>query len=137
MTLKAGCYLINLKLKSIAIIYRDTRNDYSFPKGHLEKNETLEECAIRETAEEVKRIAKIVSKPYISKYITPSGEDVECYMYIAIDEGKSNNVSTDTHEFKWIPINEVMNILTYNSLKEDFKKVLPKINKIIENKSTF
>ncbi len=136
MTLKAGCYLINLELKSIAIIYRETRKDYSFPKGHLEKNESLEECAIRETAEETKRIARIVSKPYISRYTTPSGEDVENYMYIAIDEGKSDNTSTDTHEFKWIPINEVIDILTYDSLKKDFKEVLPEIEKIINEKST-
>lgn len=132
MTLKAGCYLINLELKSVAIIYRETRKDYSFPKGHLEKNESLEECAIRETAEETKRIAKIVSKPYISRYVTPSGEEVEVYMYIAIDEGKSDNDSTDTHEFKWIPIDNAIDILTYDSLKKDFNEVLPEIRKIIE-----
>ena len=137
MTLKAGCYLINLELEKIAIIYRENKQDYTFPKGHLEKGETLEECAIRETAEEVKRIAKIISKPYISKYTTPSGEKVENYMYIAIDQGKSDNDSTDTHEFKWIDIDQVLNILSYDSLKEDFQKVLPEIKNILKNKSTF
>ncbi len=132
MTLKAGCYLINLKLKSVAIIYRESHKDYSFPKGHLEGNESLEECAIRETAEETKRIARIISKPYVSRYTTPRGEDVENYMYIAIDEGKSDNASTDTHEFKWIPIDEVLDILSYDSLKKDYKEVLPEIKKIIE-----
>ena len=137
MTLKAGCYLINLELEKIAIIYRENKQDYTFPKGHLEKGETLEECAIRETAEEVKRIAKIISKPYISKYTTPSGEKVENYMYIAIDQGKSDNDSTDTHEFKWIDIDQVLNILSYDSLKKDFQKVLPEIKNILKNKSTF
>ena len=136
MTLKAGCYLINLETKKIAIIYRERRKDYSFPKGHLEANESLEECAIRETAEEVKRVARIVSKPYISRYITPSGEDVENYMYIAIDCGKSDNDSSDTHEFKWVSFDEVLDILSYDSLKEDFKKVLPEIEKIVKERST-
>ena len=47
MTLKAGIILINKN--KIALIYRDNYNDYSFPKGHLEDNESLIECAIRET----------------------------------------------------------------------------------------
>ena len=136
MTLKAGCYLVDLKTKKIAIIYREKRKDYSFPKGHLEANESLEECAVRETAEEVKRVAKIVSGPYISRYTTHSHKDVECYMYIAIDEGASDNDSTDTHEFKWVSLDDVVNILTYDSLKEDFKNVLPEIEKILKEKST-
>ncbi len=36
---KAGCILINPKDKTIALVYRQHLNDYSFPKGHLEKNE--------------------------------------------------------------------------------------------------
>ena len=136
MTLKAGCYLLNLDLESVAIIYREKQNDYSFPKGHLEENESLEECAIRETAEETKRIGRIVSKPYVSRYTTPKGEDVENYMYIAIDEGKSDNDSTDTHEFKWVKIDEVIDVLTYDSLKKDFIEVLPEIKKLIKERST-
>ena len=49
---KAGCILINKKTKEIGLVYRIKHKDYSFPKGHLEKNETLKECAIRETEEE-------------------------------------------------------------------------------------
>ena len=40
-TLKAGCILINTETKKIGLIYRDVHDDYEFPKGHLEKNETL------------------------------------------------------------------------------------------------
>ena len=40
---KAGCILINKKTKKIGLVYRIKHKDYSFPKGHLEKNETLKE----------------------------------------------------------------------------------------------
>ena len=61
-TLKAGTILINSKTQKIGIIYRKKHNDYEFPKGHLENDETLEKCAIRETAEETKRDALIFKK---------------------------------------------------------------------------
>ena len=32
-TQKAGCYLVNVEKRAIAIIYRDKQKDYSFPKG--------------------------------------------------------------------------------------------------------
>ena len=131
-TQKAGCIVLNTKTKQIALIFRDYYNDYTFPKGHLEQGETLEECAIRETAEETKRDCKIVSKiaPYIDRYTTPRGEDCECYMYVAIDTGKSDNDSTDTHDLIWVDFDEVENKLSYDSLKKNwqfFKKDIEKL----------
>jgi len=115
---KAGCVLINSKEKTAAIIFREHLNDYSFPKGHLENGETLIECAVRETAEETKRIAEIVKNipPFIDKYTTPKGEKCVCYMYLALDKGKSDNNSTDTHDTIWIPYNKVKDYLSYPSL---------------------
>ena len=49
---KAGCILINKENNKIGLIYRQKQKDYSFPKGHRESEESLIECAIRETAEE-------------------------------------------------------------------------------------
>lgn len=133
-TLKAGCYLVNTATKCIALIYREHLNDFSFPKGHLEPNETLEECAIRETAEETKRVAKIVQNisPIIEKYTTPKGEECECHMFVSTDEGPSDNTSTDTHDLIWTPIENVEEKLTYESLKKHWLIALPKIMDLLK-----
>ena len=74
---KAGCILINLQEKEIALVCRN--GEYSFPKGHLEKGETLAECAIRETKEETGHDCHLVSNKELSKiyYSNPKGENVE------------------------------------------------------------
>ena len=76
ITKKAGCFLIKKETKEIALIYRKKQEDYSFPKGHVEEGESIKEAAVRETAEETKRVAgkiciitktKIASKRYIEE----------------------------------------------------------------------
>lgn len=128
---KAGCILINEKEKTIALVYRENKNDFSFPKGHLEPNETLKECAIRETAEETKRDCLLLKEEpiYIENYITPSGEDVEMYYFLAKDIGKSNNTSLDTHPTFWIPFDEVYEKLTYPSLKKLWNEIKNNVKK--------
>lgn len=106
--IKAGCILINLKRNEIGLVYRVKHDDFTFPKGHLEKGETLKECAIRETAEETKRDCEIVDdNPYVHNYRDSVGDLCECSYYIAIDKGHSNNTSEDTHELVWVKFDEV------------------------------
>ena len=130
---KAGCIFFNRKNKRIGLIYRDKFKDYSFPKGHLEKGESLQECAIRETAEETKRDCVILTqRSVILKYIDGVGDLCECHYYIAEDCGKSDNTSTDTHELIWKKIDEVEDILTYIDLKQIWRRVRGRIEKEIK-----
>ena len=130
---KAGCILINTKNKKIGLIYRKKQNDYSFPKGHREHGETLAECAIRETAEETKRECILYSKEPIAKehYFDSNKDEVDMYYFIAIDKGKSNNTSVDTHELIWTSIEEVEDKLSYDSLKNTWREIKAQILNII------
>ena len=132
MTLKAGVILINKN--KIGLIYRDNYNDYSFPKGHLEKNESLMECAIRETEEETKRKVKLVFEKeiYIEHYYTSKGEECECHYYLGLDDGHSDNDSLDTHDLVWVDFNKVEETLSYESLKKLWNIIKDKVSKYIE-----
>lgn len=137
-TLKAGCYLVNTENCTIGLIYRDNHNDYTFPKGHVEEGEDTISCAIRETAEETKRDAVIVVdiKPIEEHYTTSSQEECVCYMYVALDNGPSDNTSTDTHQLLWVDIDEVENKLSYESLKVSWAQIKPYIIDLLDKNSS-
>lgn len=133
-TIKSGCVLVNGENGCVALIYRDRLDDITFPKGHLEAGESISECAIRETAEETKRVARILDEypPYEEKYTTPRGEKCVCYFYLAVDEGKSDNDSLDTHDLIWVEVDKVEERLSYPSQKKVWQAFLPYAKEILE-----
>ena len=55
-------------------------------------------------------------------------------MFFAIDKGKSDNDSTDTHDVIWTQLNKVEDTLSYDSLKNTWRSVQDTIIKIIEER---
>ena len=131
---KAGCILVNTKDKTIALVFRQKQKDYSFPKGHVEGRETLKACALRETAEETKREGILLKERpiYVEEYVTPSGEDVRMYYFLAKDGGPSDNTCEDTHPTYWIPFDKVYETLSYPSLQTVWNAVKDKVESYFE-----
>ena len=119
VTVKGGCVLINTERKEVAIIYRPSKEDYSFPKGHLEEGETVQEGAIRECIGETARDIALIRDDviYSQTYTTPLGEDVEVRYFLAKDNGDyQGTIKEEDREIcKWVPFEEVGNIVSYES----------------------
>ena len=132
---KAGTILINLESKKIGLVYRKDENDYTFPKGHLEKGETLLECAVRETEEETLRKNHLIDCKVIAidRYSSEQEKNVETYYYFAIDDGEtSKNIPLkDREELIWKDVDEVKDLLTYDNLKGIWSNIEDKVRAII------
>ena len=78
------------------------------------------------------RDAKIVKsiKPFVERYTTPSGEKCACYMFVATDEGHSDNSSWDSHDTYFIDFDKVEDKLSYENLKKSWQEIKGEIQKL-------
>ena len=127
--IKSGTILINCATKQVGLVYRKKHNDYSFPKGHQEEDESILECAIRETEEETQRLPEILTQLPTLTYTDSAGDECAAYWYIARDLGKSHKQFDEglKHELVWIDFNEVENKLSYDNLKQLWNSAKEKV----------
>ena len=77
--------------------YKD--GEYELPGGHLEENETIQECAIRETIEETGHDVKIIKKLKSIKYKSPKDIIYENHYFLGIDNGITNKKIDNQNQF--------------------------------------
>ena len=81
-----------------------------------------------------RKVKLLINDPiYIEQYVTPRGEECECYYYLGMDNGKSDNDSTDKHDVVWTSFNDVEDTLSYESLKKLWNNIKVKVEEYIEN----
>lgn len=123
------------------IILGNENNIYQFPGGHLEENETFEECLKREVSEEtgielddseIKRLfMKVV---YMNKNWPEVGKNrkAEIYYYLVetVKEPDMNKVNYTEHEkqgnfkLEFIPLEDAVDIIQKNIPNNEKNKVI-------------
>lgn len=114
--------------KNIYIVYRGKRKtpDYSLPKWHCEKNESLEETALRETLEETWITGEIIWKiGEINYSYEENNTIIDCevhYYAMKIIKIWKKTYIDDVDNIIWLPIDDIENYLTFQNDKNIIKK---------------
>ena len=118
-----GCMIVD---NGKILLTKDTNENWGFPKGHVEQNETEEETAIREVKEETNLDVEIdSSKRYINHYITDKGIDKTVVFFKARKVGGTERPQeSEILEIKWEDFDKAIEQLTYNNTKDILKDLL-------------
>lgn len=144
--LEAGAIITKTKNNELKFltIYRVNMDDYTFPKGHVEDGESLEDASRRETLEETGHSVEIKNLVGSFEYRVKEEKDGEEVFFIRRvyyfsgfltgDVVEANN--PDLKEGKiipnWLTYEEALEKLTYDTDKDLIRKVYPQ-NKISNN----
>lgn len=102
------------------LLLKHNAGHYSFPKGHVENNETEEETAIREIKEETNIEVKLDTNfRYIVTYSPKPNVTKDVIYFIA---EKTNGIETpqetEIELLKWAEKEEALNLITYDNDKQ-------------------
>ena len=113
------------------LMIKQKQGFYGFPKGHMENNETEVATAIRETKEETNLDVLIdETKRYSLNYVIDNKILKEAVYYLAKPLNKNIiKQESEINDILWVDIDKVIDVLTFDNLKELWKKVLKEMKK--------
>lgn len=96
----------------LLLVHRERYDDWSFPKGKLERGETWEEAALREVWEETGLRCKLGDFVGTSHYDVAAGpKEVRWWLMSSDDEPKPSN---EVDALRWVTVGEARDALSYD-----------------------
>ncbi len=102
----------------VAVVYREARGDWTFPKGKLDEGETFEDAAVREVYEETGLRCRITRFAGTTNYTHRKGRPkIVAYYLMEVADGEfAPNDEVD--ELVWVALSEVHERLTWDRDRE-------------------
>ena len=110
------------------LLIRDSYNNWGFPKGHLEGDESPAEAALRETAEETGLQQLVLQGPIrvIDWHFRFRGRHIHKYCHFFLFESPEGEVCPQVDEgitaCQWRPLPEALEILSYDNARGVLKR---------------
>ncbi len=135
----AGAIIFRKEGNSILyLVVKNFRGEWGFPKGHVERGETLKMAALREIEEET-GITQVTFIDGFERTLTYSfmknGKEIKKHStyFLATTSQTELHCSDGEHqELKWADENTIRKILSFDNLKKLFEET----KKIIKTKKT-
>jgi 8-oxo-dGTP diphosphatase len=102
----------------VAVVHRPKYDDWSFPKGKLDRGESFEDGALREVEEEIGLRCRLGRELSATSYRDPKGRSkvVRYWLMEPIDGEFAPSHEVD--EMRWLPIGDAEELLSYEHDRE-------------------
>jgi|694.fasta_scaffold143430_4 8-oxo-dGTP pyrophosphatase MutT (NUDIX family) len=129
--IRSGTIILNFKTRKVLLI-QSYGSFWGLPKGHIEENETIEQCAIRETFEETG--ITLTSKDLRRSYTVYNGDGI----YFIVDgtdkEFDTNQLNSNNQEItgiNWICLQCLERMIQTRemAINSHLRALIPVINK--------
>ena len=109
----------------VLLVHRPAYDDWSFPKGKVERGETDEECALREVEEETG--LRCVLGPELSPtaYRDAKERPKEVRYWVMAVAGGSLRYEHEIDEARWLSFEEASELLSYDRDRDVLRDALP------------
>lgn len=100
-------------LAEITVVHRPRYDDWSWPKGKLDEDESYEEAALREVEEETGLVCRLV-RPYgWTAYLDRKGREKIVRYWLMEPADGTFRPSAEVDELRWLTVEEALRLLTY------------------------
>jgi 8-oxo-dGTP diphosphatase len=98
----------------VALVHRPRYDDWTLPKGKLDKGESFEEAALREVDEETGLHARLVRELPSVNYEVRGRPKVVRYWLMEVESDEGFVANDEVDEVRWLEPAEALALLTYD-----------------------
>jgi 8-oxo-(d)GTP phosphatase len=109
--------------KQVLLVHRPRYDDWTLPKGKLDPPESFEQAAVREVQEETGLRGRPVRELPPISYKVGSRDKIVRYWLMDVEHDGSFVPNDETDELRWVPLDDAMQLLTYDRDREVLRAV--------------